>query len=331
MRQVAAGNRYYQGPPSGHFDGTRFFNPDYPNTDRSLADLLRWNFGRRGVPGWPSSVAVEQIVPEPRTDRLRVSTVGHATLLIQAPGLNVLTDPVWSERASPVRFAGPKRVTAPGIALADLPPIDLVLLSHNHYDHLDLATLRQLQDRHRPAIVTPLGNDAIVRAAIPDARLLCGDWGDRFDPVPGADIHIVPARHWSARGLRDRRMALWGGFMLRTAAGLVYFAGDTGYGDGAVFRDMHGRYGAPDLAIIPIGGYAPRWFMSAQHCEPNEAVRIMLDLGAKAALGIHWGTFRLTDEPREEPVELLRQSLAARGLDPQRFRAAVPGAVFEPA
>jgi L-ascorbate metabolism protein UlaG (beta-lactamase superfamily) len=145
---------------------------------------------------------------------------------------------LWSDRASPVRFAGPRRITAPGIAFDDLPPIDTVLLSHNHYDHLDIDTLRRLHARHRPLIVTPLGNDAIIRGAIPDARLAVGDWHDRIVLDGGTEAHIVPAHHWSAQGTGDRLMALWCGFTLRTPAGLVHFAGDTGYGDGAIFRDM---------------------------------------------------------------------------------------------
>ncbi len=321
-------NRYYTGPVSDHFDGVRFFNPGHPDTDRSLGDMLRWKFGEKPA-HWPKAVPAQQVVPEARVDGLRVTMVGHATVLIQAGGLNVLTDPLWSSRASPVRFAGPRRVSPPGIALADLPKIDVVLLSHNHYDHLDVATLRQLQAGHQPLIVTPLGNDATIRQAVPDARIAVGDWGDRFALDHGAEAHIVPAHHWSARGTGDRRMALWGGFMLRTPAGLVYFAGDTGYGDGEIFRAMRARYGAPDVALLPIGAYAPRWFMAAQHTNPDEAVRIMLDLEARQAIGIHWGSFQLTDEPREEPLAQLREALDQRAIAPARFPAALPGEVFD--
>jgi L-ascorbate metabolism protein UlaG (beta-lactamase superfamily) len=321
-------NKYYAGSPSDHFDGLRFFNLDQLDTDRSLADVLRWKF-KETAARWPASVPGRQVVPDERVTGLRVTMVGHATVLIQSGSLNVLTDPLWSERSSPVSFAGPRRVMAPGIALADLPPIDVVLLSHNHYDHLDMATLRQLHNAHKPLIITPLGNDTIVRQAIPGARLVTGDWWDQLALPGDATATIVPAYHWSARGARDRRMALWGGFMLKTSGGLTYFSGDTGYGSGNIFREMRARIGAPDIALIPIGAYAPRWFMCNQHINPEEAVRIMEDLQASQTMGIHWGVFQLTDEAREEPVELLREAMHQRDLDPNRFVAAEPGDVME--
>jgi L-ascorbate metabolism protein UlaG (beta-lactamase superfamily) len=323
-----SGNPYYSGPPSDHFDGLRFFNPDHPATDRSLRDILRWKLKETAAP-WPRSVPVRQTIPDARIAGLRATIVGHASVLIQAGGLNVLTDPVWSERASPLPFAGPRRVWAPGIAFEALPQIDAVLLSHNHYDHLDLATLRRLHLMHSPLMVTSLGNDTILRRAIPGVRVVSGDWWDRIEIGKGGDVTIVPAYHWSARTGRDRRMALWSGFMLSTSAGRAYFSGDTGYGNGRIFRDMRQRIGRPDLALIPIGAYAPRWFMCAQHTDPNEAVQILEDLEAASAVGIHWGVFRLTDEHRDEPPELLRKALARRGIAESLFPAGVPGSSYE--
>jgi L-ascorbate metabolism protein UlaG (beta-lactamase superfamily) len=321
-----ANNRYYRGPVSGHFDGTRFFNPDHPDTDRRLRDMLRWRFVEQRAM-WPNSVAVTQAIPDARVDGLRVTMVGHATVLIQAAGRNYLVDPVWSERASPYTWAGPRRVTAPGIAFEHLPPVDVVLLTHNHYDHLDIATLERLWRRDRPRVIAPLGNDAVIAGGVPGITVETGDWGDAFD-FGGAGVRLHPAQHWSARGLRDRRMALWCGFILETAAGRVYVSGDTGYGDGRIFRDVKALYPSVDLAILPIGAYAPRWFMKDQHTDPDEAVQIMLDCGARQALGVHWGTFQLTDEPRLEPQERLAAALAARGMAAEAFPAMSPGDVW---
>lgn len=339
-----ARNPYYSGPVTDHFDGTRFFNPGHSPTDRGFRDLLKWQFnGERAK--WPSHVPVTPTLPVPRVAGLKATMVGHASVLIQISGLNILTDPVWSDRVSPSTFAGPKRVAAPGIRFEDLPPIDLVLLSHNHYDHCDLRSLRRLHESHRPKIVTALGNDALLSRAIAGIDVVAGDWGDEIALAEGPDrgsvdgathqsgrsaagdarIAIVPAQHWSRRGIRDTRMALWCGFVVKAGGLTVYFAGDSGYGDGRIFRDIAARHGAPDLALIPIGAYAPRWFMKAQHMNPEEAVRVFQDIGAQRAMAIHWGTVQLTDEPQDEPAHLLRAALSEQGIDPGRFVALEPG------
>lgn len=323
------GKPYHPGPVSDHFDGRRFFSPGQPSPDKSLGQLLAWQ--RSGARArWPREVAVVQAVPPARSQPARVTMVGHASLLIQLAGLNLLTDPVWSPRASPFRFAGPRRVTAPGVAFESLPRIDAVLLSHNHYDHLDLATLRQLHARDAPLMVMPLGTDATVRRGVRGARIVTGDWQAQV-ALPGGDVvlHLTRANHWSSRGLRDRRMALWCGYWIEAPGASVWFAGDTGYGDGAIFREIRARHGRPDIALIPIGAYAPRWFMADQHVDPVQAVRIFQDLGARQGLGMHWGTFQLTDEPREQPPALLAAALEAEGIAPARFRAMAPGEVHQ--
>jgi L-ascorbate metabolism protein UlaG (beta-lactamase superfamily) len=321
-------NRYYDGSPSDHFDGTRFFNPGQPSTDRTVADGLRWKLGSRPSP-WPDTVPVTTARPDARVKGLRITVVGHASVLIQAAGTNILTDPIWSQRASPVTFAGPKRIAAPGIAFDDLPPIDAVLLSHCHYDHMDLATLRRLHERDAPVMAMPLGNDAIVSRAIPDASIVVGDWHDRLSLPGGVATTLTRANHWANRGLRDVRMALWAGHWLDTPAGSIWFAGDTGYGDGTVFTDLRRRMGSPDVALIPIGAYEPRWFMSAQHVDPHEAVQIFADVGADRAIGLHWGVFRLTDEGRDVPRLALGEALGRAGIDPERFVAAEPGHILD--
>ncbi|KTT69192.1 MBL fold metallo-hydrolase [Sphingomonas endophytica] len=321
-------NRYYQGPPGDHFDGTRFFNPGQAGTDRGLGAIMRWKLAG-GAARWPRSVPVTPARPAASVDGLRVTMVGHASTLIQAAGVNILTDPVWSRRASPFRFAGPQRVTAPGIAFDDLPPIHVVLISHAHYDHMDVATLRRLHARDAPLMAMPLGNDVVVRRAVPGARCVAGDWWRRLALAPGVSSTLTPAIHWSNRWPSDTRMMLWSGHYLDTPAGTLWFAGDTAYGDGRIFADVRARLGAPDAALIPIGAYAPRWFMAAQHVDPDEAVRIFDEVGAARAVGIHWGTFQLTDEPREEPRERLATALAAAGIAADRFVAGEPGAVYD--
>src|SRR5690242_1767884 len=222
--------RYYDGPVSDHFDGDRFFNPD-GEPPRRLLDVLRWQIAGRREP-WPvhlPSPAPPDRPPHWVQEGTRLAFVGHACFLIQSGGLNILTDPVLSDRASPVAFAGPKRRNPPGIAFDDLPPIDVVLVSHNHYDHMDHTTLSRLWQRDRPRIVAPLGNDAVMRRHNPDVAVESVDWGDELALGEDAALHVVPANHWSARGLGDRNRALWAGFMLSLPQHRIYFAGDTGF------------------------------------------------------------------------------------------------------
>lgn len=310
-------------PVSDHCDGGRFFNPGV-STDKSVSDLIRWQRMRQRVE-WPAAVANPPAPPPPdgvAEGEAAFTFIGHATYLIQVGGFRLITDPVFSERASPFAFAGPKRVRPPGVALADLPPLDVVLLSHNHYDHMDLASLRALMDRGRPTIVTGLGNGRyLARHGIgPSVEL---DWWERAEIKPGLAVTYVPAQHWSSRWMFDRRAMLWGGHWIEAGGGTLYFAGDTGYFPG--FREIRSRLGAVDAAILPIGAYEPRWFMRTQHMDPAEAVMAHRELGSSVSVAAHWGTFQLTDEGLEEPVRALAEARLAHGLAKTAFQAPLPG------
>ena len=316
-------NPYYAGPVSDHFDGTRFFNPD-GQPPGGLRALLRWQLAG-GKADWPDAVPVRQALPAPRVDDLRVTMVNHATVLIQAGGRNLLTDPVWSRRVSPFAFAGPARVAAPGVPFDALPPIDAVLLSHNHYDHLDVETLRRLHTRFAMPVLTPLGNDTILRDAVPGIDARAADWGETLEAA-GVAVGLTPCHHWSARGTGDRSMALWAAFVLDTPAGRVFHVGDTGFHGGRPYRGLPGDI---RLAILPIGAYAPRWFMAPQHQNPAEAVEGFALAGARYALGHHWGTFQLTNEAREEPPARLAAALDAKGVARDRFRTLPNGGAWD--
>ncbi|PSJ37696.1 MBL fold metallo-hydrolase [Allosphingosinicella deserti] len=321
---------YYRGDPGEHFDGARFFNPGASAAAAHASParfMNRWVKGQDRA-GWPERVAVTPGRPPARVadGRMLVTWVGHASVLVQADGLNILTDPVWSERTSPFSFVGPKRVRAPGIRFEDLPKIDLVLISHNHYDHLDLPTLKRLWDRDRPRIVTSLGNDTILRDAGIDS--VAADWRAAVPVRADVAVEILRNHHWSSRWGVDRNRALWSAFAVKLPGGAVFFAGDTGWGDGRWVDEAAAR-GPYRLAIIPIGAYAPRDFMKTNHIDPGEAVAIFDRLRPRRALGIHWGTFQLTFEPIDEPRQRLEALKRARGIAGDRFVATEAGRTFE--
>lgn len=244
-----------------------------------------------------------------------VTWVGHATLLVQIDGLNILTDPQWSDRASPVSFGGPRRVTPPGLAFDDLPPIHLVVISHDHYDHLDVATVRRLATTHRPHFVVPLGIKAwLAGEGITDVEEL--DWWQETR-VRGVALTGVPAQHFSGRSLWKQNRTLWSGWVIAGRERRMFFAGDTGYYD--VFTDIGARLGPFDLAAIPIGAYLPPAIMRSSHTTPEEALRLFADVRARRLVPIHWGTFDLADEPIAEPPQKLSAEARRLGLDPDRI------------
>lgn len=355
---------YYRGPASDHFDGARFFNPDGEDTQAPPAGRSRSSFLMRQIgpdperPHWPERVAVQPSRPPARVpgEAMRVTWVGHATVLIQTSGLNILTDPIWSDTAGPFGL-GPRRVTVPGVAFADLPPIDLVVVSHNHYDHMDLTTLKRLWDRDRPVFVTSLGNDALLRGAgIParNATTDCGrcpgvqaldwggdtlvegnamaDWSQKPEGgAPMARVIVVRNHHWDSRWFTDRNRALWSAFVIQTVSGgNIFFAGDTGLGDGKWPAEA-AALGPIRFAALPIGAFrfAPGQMASGAHIGPRDAIRVWSGLGRPATLPIHWGTFHLSWEGYATPPRMLREMLRCAGSDARRFAPVMPGTSFE--
>jgi len=333
-------NRYYD-PAQPHHRSDGFQNNDTEVTPKSLAEVLRWrrDAAHRGLPPPPktpipraaadlaflhaNAAASAQMQPA-------VTWIGHATVLAQLGGLTLLTDPIFSERASPLSFFGPKRHQPPGVALSELPPVDLVLVSHNHYDHLDDASVAALNKQRGgpPLFIVPLGLEPwLADRGIANAVEL--DWWQSHRvAAAGGDVEVtlVPAQHWSGRGLRDRLATLWGGFAVFANDCHLFYSGDTGYSRD--FQRMRERFAARqtseqgggfDIALLPIGSYEPRWFMATQHVNVEEAVKIHRDLGAKRSLGVHWGTFELTDEPLDEPPQVLAAQRRAQGLSDDTF------------
>jgi L-ascorbate metabolism protein UlaG (beta-lactamase superfamily) len=247
------------------------------------------------------------------SEGVRTTFINHATLLIQLDGVNIVTDPIWSGRCSPVSWAGPRRHRQPGIRFDDLPPIDVVLLSHNHYDHVDLPTLRRLSSRDRPLILAGAGNRRLLEQAGLDTNVIELDWWQTTTAVRPLELHFVPARHFSARAVCDRNATLWGGWVIEGPSGRVYFAGDTGWGEH--FAEIRERYGAPDVAMLPVGAFRPEWFMSPVHIGPDDAIRAHQALGAATTIPMHYGTFFLGDDGEMEAVDKLGRAVAERGLE----------------
>lgn len=336
---------YYEGPVSRHFDGAHFFNPDGeisfsgPPGKSRRGFAARWLLGQDDRPEWPDAVAVKPSRPPafaaPRG--MRATWVGHATVLVQAAGINILTDPIWSDYASPFPPLGPKRVTEPGVRFDDLPKIDLIVISHNHYDHMDIPTLKKLWERDRPKIVTSLGNDTILKAHGITSTAL--DWGqsvsgaalnglgdgtviqcENYEHCPDYRVHVLRNHHWGSRWGTDRNRALWSSFLIETRAGNIFFAGDTGAGDMAWPAEA-ARLGPIRLAMIPIGAFR-FWagqMESDSHIGPERAVEVFEKLGASTAIPIHWGTFRLSWEKWDTPPRMLELYLRCAGIERARF------------
>lgn len=310
-------------PRSDHFNGKSYFNPGEPS-ERGLLDLIRWKLTSRPTP-WPKAVPAAHacLPPSPMGDGIVATWVGHATFLIRSAAATILTDPVFSEVAGPLPWLGARRVTPPAVDFDAIPRVDVVLLSHDHYDHCDIPTLLRLGRRDDPLILSPLGYRPLLSGA-GLRRLVELDWWGTKGCAPGIEATLVPARHWTRRAPFGTNRRLWGGFMLWTGGRQVYFAGDSGYSNG-LFREIGRRCGPPDLALLPIGAYEPRWFMASAHMNPSEAVQAHLDLGSRRSVAMHWGTFQLTDEGRDAPLLALAEARNRAGLGASDFDSPPPG------
>ena len=312
----------YQGPVSDHFDGNRFNNTLADN--KGLFDILKLSltfpFKKSAWPAWVEPNVQPDAPVNTIESGIAYTVINHSTVLIQLDGVNILTDPMFAERASPFSWAGPKRVTAPAIALQELPPIDIILISHNHYDHLDIEALLSLsraQEDRQPLILAGLGNGKLFEKN-GLSNYVDLDWGD-IHVVESLEIEFTESRHRSGRGLADQMKTLWGAFVISSAQGKIYFGGDTGYGPH--FRALREKHGGFKLSFIPIGAYAPRWFMAPVHLNPEEAVLAHQELGSEKSVAIHHSTFQLTYEAIDEPKNRLQLTLAKNQIPAQEFAA----------
>ncbi|POZ61700.1 MBL fold metallo-hydrolase [Chromobacterium alticapitis] len=326
--------RYRRDSAQAHH-GPEGYRNLYPFKQPGFTDLLRWNWQRRRLRVEHRLQDIRRMVPDiaalaANRERPSYTWIGHASGLIQLAGMNLLLDPVWSPRASPLQWAGPKRLLPPAMSLHELPRIDVVMVTHNHYDHLDFHTLRRLaaQEGGSPLFVAPLGvGRTLLRAGAPAGRIVELDWWQRHR-YGEIELTLTPAQHWSKRwALGDRNRALWGGFAAKGGGAQLWYPGDTGYHP-ELFARIAEHLGQVDLALLPIGAYQPRWFLAAQHIDPAEAVEIFRILRPRRALAVHWGTFVLTDEPLHQPPLDLAEALHRQGMDPAAFTVPAIGETF---
>ncbi len=301
-------------PLSDHYDGKFFFNSWGMNNTKSLIDVLKWKLSGRAKE-WPEEKkyikAQSRLVTKGAAASVHITYVGQATTYLQDAEVSVLTDPQFSQRASPLSFMGPKRYREPAVTIDQLPSLDFVVVSHNHYDHMDLPSLIALDKKFKPEFIVPLGNAKYLRE-VGISNVIELDWWQEYKFV-----QLVPAQHWSARGVNDRNEALWGGFIIKLSGKKIFFAGDTGYGPH--FKLIREKCGQIDLSLLPIGAYEPRYFMRDQHMNPEDAVFAHQDLNSNKSFAIHFETFQMTDEGYEEPRQELLKQLEAKNLSKESF------------
>lgn len=299
-------NRKKTFPLSDHFDGTKFFNPHAKERFHYFR-LLKWLIKRKEAkwPKWIKNSHEYQLPTQLKAKEIAVTFINHASFLIQTKSLNIIIDPIYSKRISPSPFFGPKRVRLPGIPFNGLPPIDIVLITHNHYDHLDIRTLKRIKKNHNPLFISGLGNKKFLNSYGFKNTIELDWWESHIHNK--AEITFVPAQHFSARSFFDRNKTLWGGFVIKIKNKTLYHMGDSGYC--SHFKEINQKMGAPDISLIPIGCYKPRWFMKMMHINPEEAIRAHMDLGSKLTIPMHYGTFPLSDEPFNQPLINLQESI----------------------
>ncbi|XOV93930.1 MAG: MBL fold metallo-hydrolase [Bacteroidota bacterium] len=304
----------YKGPKSDHFNGKTFINPADKKA-KGFPDVFKWMVGRDQGPWMKNYETFVGKKPKfPSKDKIKITFVNHSTFLIQWNKLNILTDPVWSNRCSPFSFAGPQRMRPPGIQFEDLPKIDLVLLSHNHYDHLDIHTVKRIEEKFKPTFVVPLGvSDYLTKKNIQKTIEL--DWWD--ETHEHLKITAVPSQHFSGRGFFDRDKSLWCGYILHFDNQKLYFAGDSGYGD--FFKEIGKNMGPMDISLIPIGAYLPKWFMSPIHVSPDESIKIHKDVKSKQSIAMHFGTFPLADDGMGRAEKDLQTALSKTKIKKEQF------------
>lgn len=310
---------------SDHYDPQSgiFFNPTLEKQSKNILDILKWKFATTAKE-WPTNIPLSHqplLISPYKNNDVNLTFINHSTFLIQLKEMNILTDPVYSKRVSPVSWLGPKRVHEPGVALDDLPPIHMVIISHNHFDHLDINTLKKLEEKFKPHFLVPLGDEVLLKKeGLKKVSSL--DWYQSFT-LNEIEFIFTPTQHWSRRGLFDTNKSLWGGYIIRNQKKKIYFGGDAGYSK--YFKEIYKLYGPMDISLLPIGAYAPRWFMQDMHMDPEEAIWAHQDLESKKSIGIHFGTFQLTNEAREEPTQKLQIHLKNQKISPDDFMVLEPG------
>ena len=315
----------YKGPITDHFDGTKFKNLS-GRPANGFKDVSKY-VSKREPDKWSyvrDTEATTRQVPPAEEGRIQYTFINHSTFLIQVDGINILTDPIWSKRCSPVQFAGPTRMRPPGIAFENLPDIDLVLLTHNHYDHLDKLTVKRLIRKHNPSFIVPLGLVPLIKK-YGSQKVEALDWWQEtvFKELV---IKATPANHFSSRGLFDRDKTLWAGYIIEGQSKKLYYAGDSGYSD--IFKEIGKREGSFDLSFIPIGAYLPKWFMSPIHISPDQSIQVHRDVKSKKSVAMHFGTFPLADDnPQRSKSELVKYRMQA-GIAPEDFLIPKEGKIY---